>query len=74
MMIIKCGCGSLFTLPHELTLGNHTHGIQCPCCSQSVTFTGTGISQEEARKEMEKVGMQLFLVPDDTKITISSSF
>lgn len=65
MYLFKCKCGALFTV--KKLGGRH---LVCPDCRETYPITSYS-DQSEIESERTKSGLDVRIIPDDAKITVT---
>lgn len=68
MYLLKCKCGSVFTIKCNNT--EYPEYIKCPNCGIS-TSVNASIECRDLKHRLDSIGMTLQVIPDDAKITVS---
>lgn len=68
MFLVKCQCGSIFTLPDTVSQ-NRSFKIACPSCNKTGPMLST-LYLDELQK-LELAGLTLQLIPNSAKITVT---
>ncbi len=68
MYLIKCKCGSIFTIKKMAPI--HQDYISCPNCDTAVCVRGMD-RLEIIKDQLNQAQMEVRIIPDDAKITVS---